>query len=196
MKKHMISYLSGTLIVKKDKFIILDVNGVGYKVFLSQKTLFKIPDIGTELKVFCWLDVRETSLNLYGFLSESELELFEIAGTISGIGPKIALEVAALGSLEKIKDKVMKHDESVFDGVPGLGTKKRMALMMALSGRLVNISQQQQRANKSITTDEAEEALVNLGFTRPDAKSALQNISKDVPTEDRVKEALKLLGRA
>ena len=92
----MIAYLEGKIILKKEKFIILDVNGVGYKIFLSKKTLSKLPEIDQNLKVFCFLNVRENSLDLYGFLDLKELEFFEILDAISGVGPKAALEISSL----------------------------------------------------------------------------------------------------
>lgn len=183
----MISYLSGKIILKKDKFIVLDVNGVGYKVFLSKKTFSKIPEIG-ELKVFCFLDVKETSLNLYGFLDAEELEFFEVLDNIRGVGPKAALEISSLGSLEKIKQRILSHDEKIFEGIPGIGRKKAMTIILELSGKIKNLSKE-----KSPTEDNAEDALVNLGFSRQKAKEALKKVSGN--DEERVKQALKILGQ-
>jgi Holliday junction DNA helicase RuvA len=184
----MISYLSGKIILKKDKFIVLDVNGVGYKVFLSKKTFSKIPETGG-LEVFCFLDVKETSLNLYGFLDAEELEFFEVLDNIRGVGPKAALEISSLGSLEKIKQRILSHDEKIFEGIPGIGRKKAMTIILELSGKIKNLSKE-----KSSTTDNAEDALVNLGFPRQKAKEALKKVSGN--DEERVKQALKILGQA
>lgn len=189
----MISFLQGKIIFKKDKFIVLDVSGVGYKVFLSQKTLLKIPEIGQELKLFTYLSVRETALDLYGFLDEKELEFFEILNNISGIGPKVALEISALGPLEKIKNKILAEDSTIFEGIPGVGRKRAMTIILELSGRIRDISLA--RPKKGGTNDEAENALVGLGFSRQQAKEALSRISKGITAEERVKEALKNLGR-
>jgi len=183
----MISYLSGKIILKKDKFIVLDVNGVGYKVFLSKKTFSKIPETGG-LKVFCSLDVKETSLNLYGFLSAEELEFFEVLDNIRGVGPKAALEISSLGSLEKIKQRILSHDEKIFEGIPGIGRKKAMTIILELSGKIKNLSKE-----RSSAIDNAEDALVNLGFLRPKAKEALKKVSGS--DEERVKQALKILGQ-
>lgn len=185
----MINYLSGKIILRKEKFIVLDVNGVGYKVFLSKKTFFQIPEIGKEISLFCFLDVKENSLNLYGFLTLEELEFFEILESIRGIGPKAALELSVLGPLERIKQKILEHDEKVFKGIPGIGQKRAMAIILELSGKIRNLSKE-----KTPTPDEAEDALVNLGFSRSDAKEALKAIPKEKSTEQRVKQALKTLG--
>ena len=188
----MISYLQGKIILKKEKFIVLDVNGVGYKIFLSKKTLSKIPEINQNFKVFCFLNVRENSLDLYGFLDSKELEFFEILDGIRGVGPKAALEISSLGPLEKIKEKILSQDEKIFEGISGIGRKKAMTIILELSGKIKDVSQ----TKKTVEVDEAEESLIGLGFSREKAKVALSKISKDVKdSEQRIKEALKLLGK-
>ena len=110
----MIAYLEGKIILKKERFLILNVNGVGYKVFLSQKTLTKIPREGENLKLFCFLNIRENLQDLYGFLSFEELEFFNLLNDIHSIGPKAALEVASLGPLEKIQRGRLKRGTKKF----------------------------------------------------------------------------------
>lgn len=187
----MISYLNGKIILKKEKFVVLDVGGVGYKVFLSRKAISKIPEIGELLKVFCFLDVKENSLNLYGFLDSKELEFFEILNDIHGIGPKAAIEISSIGPLESIKDRILASDERIFEGIPGIGKKRAMTIILELSGKIRGFS------GKTVAPrDEAEEALINLGFLRQQAKEVLSKVPKDIKTvEEKVKEALKLLGK-
>jgi len=181
----MISYLEGEIILKREKFIFLDVNGVGYKVFLSKIALSKLPEINKILKVFCFLSVRENAMELYGFLNQKELETFEILDKIRGIGPKAAMEIASLGPLDKI-------DEKLLEKIPGIGRKKAMAIILELTGKLKNVSGQE----KATGVDEAEEGLVNLGFSRQNVKNALSQISKDIKTpEQKIKEVLKFLGK-
>jgi len=187
----MISFLSGKIQLKTEKYIILDVNGVGYKVFLSQKTLSKLPEIGASFKCFCYLNVRETALDLYGFLTKEELEFFEILEEIRGIGPKVALEISSLGPLEKLKERILAQDERLFDGIPGIGKKKAMAIILELTGKL-----QRNLARERVKSDEAEESLVHLGFSRQKVKQALSKIPRDIKNiEDKIKEALRILGR-
>jgi len=189
----MISYLEGKIILKTEKFIILDVNGIGYKVFVSKKTLSKIPEISNILKVFCSLNVRETALDLYGFLDYKELEFFEILEGIRGVGPKMALEIASLGPLEKLKEKIISQDEKLFEGISGIGRKKAMTIILELSGKIRNIPGKK----KTEEADEAEDDLINLGFSRQKAKDALSKIPKDIKnTEQKIKEALKILGKS
>jgi len=187
----MITYLEGKIILKKEKFIILAVNGVGFKVFLSQKALLKIPEVSQNLKLFCFLDVRENNLNLYGFLNFEELELFEVLNNIPGVGPKIALEISALGPLKKLKEALEKEGEKIFKGIPGIGKKRTRAIVLELSEKIKEIPKE-----KTAKTDEAEEALINLGFSKKLVKETLSKIPKEIQgVEKRIKAALKILGR-
>ena len=187
----MISYLKGRIILKKEKFIILEVGNVGYKVFLSQKTFAKILGQDQEIKLFCNLDVKETSLNLYGFLDYEEFEFFEILESIRGVGPKAALEISSLGPLEKIKGRILANDERLFEGISGIGKKKAMTIILELSGKIKDIP----IFKKPKETDEAESALVSLGFSSQQAKEALDKVSKNVKeSKRRIEQALKILG--
>ncbi len=193
----MISYLQGKIILKKEKFIILDVNGVGYKVFLSKKTLAKLSEIEKPLKLFCFLNVKENIMDLYGFLNHKELEFFEILDNIRGVGPKAALEISSLGPLESIKERILSKDETLFSEISGIGRKKAMTIILELTGKIKDISKAPASAKATAGKDEAEQGLVSLGFTRQQAKDALAIASKDIKdTEQRIKAALKVLGNA
>lgn len=185
----MIVFLEGKIILRKDKFIILEVNNIGYKVFLSQHNLFKLPEIGANIKLFTYQNVKEEALDLYGFFAYEDLEFFETLMDIRGVGPKAALEISAVGPLDKIKDKILKQDENVFAGIPGIGSKKAMTIILELTGKIKMLGAKKESA------DEAENALVQLGFTKQQAKEALTTASPSLKTEDRVKLALKNLGK-
>lgn len=183
----MISYLKGKIILKKDKFVVLNANNVGYKVFLSRKNMPNI-SLGSDMELFCSLDVKENSMNLYGFLDQSELDFFEILESIRGIGPKAALEISSLGPLEKIKEKIQLGEENIFDSIPGIGRKKAMSIIVELSGKIKELPRK---------SDDTEEALVQLGFPRQKVREALKSVSDDVKNpEERMKQALKFLGKA
>lgn len=186
----MISYLNGKVIAKKDKFIVLSVNNVGYKVFLSKKALSGGLNIGDNLQVFTFLNFKETGIELYGFKTEEELELFEVIENIRGIGPKAALEISSIGPLERIKERILANDDKLFEGISGIGKKKAMAIFVELSGKLREVP-----TKTAEESDESEEALVRLGFPRAKAKEALKNISSEKSSEEKIKEALKILGR-
>ncbi len=186
----MINYLEGQIIFKREKSIVVKTGGVGFKVFLSQKALSIIPAVGQSINLYCFTNVKEDAIDLYGFLNEKELEFFETVESIRGIGPKAALEISSLGSLDSIKERILNKDESVFDGIPGIGKKKAMAIILELTGKIKEVGGS---TFAKASADEAEEGLVNLGFSRQQAKAALQRIAKTLPVEERVKEALKLL---
>ena len=181
----MIAYLEGELILKKDRFIILKAGSVGYKVFLSKKTLSIIPEIEKTLKLFCFTNVKENAIEIYGFLNEKELDFFEVLEGIKGVGPKTALEISCLGPLENLKKKILAKDEKIFEDIPGIGRKKAMMIILELTGKIGEV-------NKNI--DEAQDALVNLGFNRQEAKIALEKIERNIPPEEKIKKALKILG--
>ena len=186
----MISFLQGKIILKKDKFVILEVSGVGYKVFLSRQTLLRLPEIGENLKVFTYQNVKEEALDLYGFLAYEGLEFFETLMDIRGVGPKSALDISDLGSLDKIKDRILTQDEKIFEGIPGIGSKKAMTIILELTGKIKMLG------NKKDSSDESESALMQLGFSKQQAKEALSNVPSNIKDpEQKIKLALKNLGR-
>lgn len=186
----MISYLDGKIILKRDKFIIVEVANVGYKVFLNNQTLLTLPEIGGSIKLFTYQNVKEEALDLYGFLTYEGLEFFETLMDIRGVGPKSALDIAALGSLDKIKERILRQDEKIFEGIPGIGSKKAMTIILELTGKI------KMQGQKKGSADEAEDALTQLGFSKQQARDALSRVPKEIKqTEERVKLALKNLGK-
>ena len=172
----------------------MEVSGVGFEIFLSQPSLDKVPQIGQNLKLFCYLDVGERGLKLYGFLTYQELELFKLLRNISGVGPKAALDISSLGSPDKIKKEIAKGNEKVFEDIPGIGKKKARKIILELSGKLKSPEPSPQK--ETIPEDEAFLALVNLGFPREEAKKALSQLPKETKaTEERIKQALTFLGK-
>ncbi len=188
---NMISYLHGNIILKKDKFIILEVAGIGYQVFVARQTMERLPEIGADIKLFCFQNVREDALDLYGFLTYDELDFFEVLMDIRGVGPKSALDIAALGSLQAIKDKVLAGDVKLFEGIPGIGAKKAMTIILELTGKIRMINSQKTKNAQ----DPAEDALTQLGFSKQQAKEALSHTDSKASMEERVKLALKSLGK-
>lgn len=189
----MISYLQGNLILRGKDFLIIDVNGVGYKVFISEKTLSKLPENEQQLKLYTFLHSREETSELYGFLTYAELELFEVLNRISGIGPRTAMTLASFGSLENLKKVIESQDEKFLKGIKGIGRKKMQKITLEITGR---IKERKQIKEFTEEDDEALKGLISLGFSRQQAKETLSHVSSEVKdTSQRIKEALKLLGR-
>ncbi len=184
----MISYLSGKVIFKEEKFIIIDVLGVGYKVFLFPEKIRLIKD-KKNISIFCHLKVKNDSWDLYGFFTLDELRFFEFLLGVSGIGPKAALEISSLGSLEEFKKAVENEDEKVLEKLFLSGKKKAQAIIFEISRKF---KEKEKKNNKE--DNEVIQALLKLGFSKKEAKEAVENIDdKILKTEDRVKEALKNL---
>ena len=142
------------------------------------------------IKLFCYQNVKEEALDLYGFPTYEGLEFFETLMDIRGVGPKSALDISALGSLDKIKDRILKQDEKIFEGIPGIGEKKAMTIILELTGKIKMLGQ------KKGSADEAEGALMQLGFSKQQAKDALSRVPGNVKNpEERIKQALKNLGK-
>ncbi len=186
----MIAFLEGKIILKRDRFVIIEANGVGYKVFLNRQTLFSLPEVGQPVKLFTFHNIKEDASDLYGFLSYEELEFFEILNDIHGVGPKAALEISVLGPLEKIKDKILQQDEKIFAGIPGIGAKRASSIILELTGKIMA-----KPASAKGPADDAEDTLVQLGFSKAQAKDALSRVPQNAKPEDRVKLALKNLGK-
>ncbi len=185
----MIAYLQGKVICKKEKFVVVNVNNIGYKIFLSRKNLMQIK---TEelITLFCFLYVRENALDLYGFLNWQERELFGFVNAISGVGPKAALEISSLGPLEKIRKAAETGDKEIFKGISGIGPKKAKKILLEISGK---IKQEIVFSENVADADPAVGALINLGFPRQKAKQALEKTDPNQSLEERIKTALRTI---
>lgn len=179
----MIHYLKGKLEFKDDKAAIVEVGGVGYKVFCSPVTLAKISK-GQEVNVFTYLHLKENAAELYGFLTQEELGLFETLIDISGVGPKTAMMLASVGSLNKLKEVIEKGE--LPHEIKGIGQKKAQKILLELTGKIKEID----------ATDDALDALISLGFPRPRVKAALSQVAGNIgDMETRIKKALEYLGK-
>ncbi|HOI59693.1 MAG TPA: Holliday junction ATP-dependent DNA helicase RuvA [Candidatus Pacearchaeota archaeon] len=180
----MITFLKGKIIYKGSKSIFLLVQDIGYEIFLSPLNLGKIKE-GTEEEIYTQLILKEKEIELYGFLSFNELELFKFLKTISGIGPKIALIFAEAGSLQKLKFKLENEKPP-----KGIGNKKMQKILLELTGKIKEIEKKQDKDEEVIN------ALKSLGFSHKEIKNALSQVDKDVKDiEERIKAALQFLGR-
>lgn len=188
----MIGFLSGTLAYKDVPYMYIDVHGVGYKVYATS-ALFEKP-LGAELTVFTHTHVREDTLDLYGFISSQELRMFEHLISISGIGPKTAIGVFALGTTTDILNAIRKADVDFFTGVPRLGRKNAQKIIIELKNKLGS------EADLDLTGGEADgeivNALVSMGFSEKEARSAVRAVGeKGKDVSDTIRLALKHLGK-
>ena len=192
----MIYYLKGKTELKEQNFVVIDVAGVGYKVFCSAQTLKKLPE-NKEIKIFTYLYLKENVLELYGFLTIQDLKLFEVLNKISGVGPKAASAISSLGSLDQLKKAIKSGNQNYFQGIKGLGQKKIQKIILELSGKIGEFELTTRRAFlQSEENREVIDALTGLGFSVQKVKEVLDKIPKEIKdTEQRIKQALKILGR-
>ena len=188
----MIHFIKGKIVAKKKDYIILEHQGIGFKIYLSEKNLERLSE-GEEATVYTHLALRNDRIELYGVLSQEEMYLYQIFERISGIGPKGALTLASVGSLQDFKKAIEEGDLSFFEGVKGIGKKKIQKIILEIGGELKEVSK---KKDKEIN-QKALKALISLGFGKTEAKEALTLIPKEIKkTEEQVKEALKILSQS
>lgn len=188
----MIGYIKGKIILKGEDFLIVESNGVGYKVFVSQEALKKAGKSQSQIEVFVWPYLKRTTIELYGCLTQKEFEVFEVLEGMVGIGPKTALSLAAFGSLKNLKTAIEKKDANIKE-IKGVGPKRLKRLMVELTGKIGDF----QKKKKAFPQDnEVLQGLLGLGFSKKAVRSALSQISNKVKDpEQQLQEALKILAR-
>lgn len=188
----MISFLEGTIEFKGEKFAVLNTGGVGYKIYVSQDTLQKIPEKTAKVKLWTHQHVREDELSLYGFLAFAELDLFERLISISGIGPKGALGVLGVAPVDTLKKAIAAGDTSYLTRVSGIGKKMAEKIVLELkdklSGKSIIVAPELQEEADAL------DALIALGYSQREARVALAKVPLDIRDIGvRVREALKKL---
>lgn len=188
----MIASLRGTVSYLDDRYAILDVNGVGYKVFLTSDTIHGLKT-GAMEKLWTHLAVREDSMDLYGFPDKREKDLFELLIGISGIGPKGALNVLSAVSTDALVNAIQTGSTAHLVKISGIGRKTAEKIVLELSDKLGGLADEDYIAGMSSDMD-AMEALKSLGYDTEEAREALKKVAKDITdTGAKVKAALKML---
>ncbi len=191
----MIGSLNGKVDLLMRPNAIIDVNGVGYKILVPD-SVYKKLTIGDKLKIFTYTYVREDALELFGFLEIDDLKLFESLITVSGIGPKTAINIFSFGERKNIIEAIIKGDALFFTSVPRLGTKNAQRIIIELKNKMGGDSEMDLSGKDLVENTEVIEALRNFGFTVGEAQKALRDIkTKGLTAEEKIKLALKSLGR-
>ena len=191
----MIGFLKGTIELQEDPYLFVNVNGVGYKVTASKDLLAQSSKIGDAIKLFTYTHVREDILELYGFSTRENLKLFELLISVSGVGPKTALGVFSIGSAEQILNAIAKGDVSFFTSVPRLGKKNAQKIIIELKNKVGSVVELDLSGEDVKEQEEVLEVLKTLGFSGKEAISAIKSIKKDASTEEKIRLALKYLGK-
>lgn len=183
----MIGRLTGTIDSNTNNPLLIDIHGVGYLIHVPERYLTKIK-VGKPHTLFIHSHIREDAFDLYGFIAPQELAFFELLLTVSGIGPKTALLVIDHG-VDAVESAVQKGDVEFFTSIPRLGTKNAQKIIIELKGKL-------DLTESAGDTKQLIHALSGMGFAHREIREALQKLdTKDVSIEQKIRHALKLLGK-
>ena len=190
----MIAHVFGKVAEKFNGSLVIDVHGVGYEVSVATND-FDAVILDQEVKFYTYHHVREQAEELFGFSSLAAKKLFEMLITVQGVGPKAALAILSLGDAEQVRNAIANADSSFVQKATGVGKKTAERVVVDLSDK-VGLPTHYGRAETPLqtelnTSDEALEALMALGYTLADATKALENVDVNLPTAQRVTEALK-----
>jgi Holliday junction DNA helicase RuvA len=197
----MIASLTGRLRRKAADYLILDVAGVGYRVFAPLSTYAGLPEGGDEINLHIHTHVREDSLSLFGFLTEAEKDMFLLLMSVSGIGPKLALAVLSNLSVRDLSQAIQASEDSKLCGIPGIGKKTAARMVLELKDKMSSLAASVSREPGTHETGNAEDALsalMNLGYKKPLAEEALkkaQNNRSGLSLAELIREALNVLMR-
>ncbi|HTY13835.1 MAG TPA: Holliday junction branch migration protein RuvA [Candidatus Omnitrophota bacterium] len=199
----MIAHISGVLELKDKDFAVIDVSGIGYKVYAPGSTLNNLPAAGSKVKLFTEQVVREDSITLYGFIAKEERNLFNSLLTVSGVGPKSAMSIISSFPLDKLITAIVQGNAALITSVPGIGSKTAQKIIIDLKEKLAksqglrpsDLPKGEESASNVIS--DAISALVTLGYSPREAREAIMNSKADLEdaktVEDVIKVALKNL---
>jgi Holliday junction DNA helicase RuvA len=190
----MIYSLSGKIIAKKSDFVTMETSGIGFKILVSERARKDLPAAGAKTKLFCFLNVHQGGIEIYGFLDEKELELFELLNAAPAIGPKSALAILGRFSKEKLVAAINAGRTDLLAEVSGIGRRKAERLILELKDKF-----KKEKSGGFLppeTDSEIKVVLKNLGYRRKEIEEALKNLPEKVEKlEERIKLALKILSR-
>lgn len=198
----MIGSIKGKIILTTEKYIIVETGGIGYKVSVSTDTVSKIGKndpasaqgygMAKEIFLFIHTHVREDAFDLYGFLTQEELEFFEMLINVSGIGPKGALAILGISSIETLRKAISTGDTSYLTKISGIGRKTAEKIVIELRDK---VGKESEGASLQGELD-ALEALKSLGYSQNEAREALKKVNPDLDINKKIKEALRILGKS
>jgi holliday junction DNA helicase RuvA len=186
----MIYSIKGEVAKKGTDFVVIQTGLIGLKVHTNRNAVNKVSG---KVEFFCKMYIKEDEPFIYGFLNEESLRLFEMLTSVSGVGPKTALNVFDLDTVDRITAAIIEKREEILTKTPGIGKKAAGRIILELHNKL-SLSDSHKLAKTMDVDSDVEEALVNLGYERRRVKQAISEIGKDSSDiKDRLKEALKAL---
>ena len=200
----MFAYIKGSLEMKSSNYVVVDINGLGYKIFMSQSNIESIGEINDIVKVFTYVKVREDDISIYGFKTQEELRMFELLIGVSGVGAKSALVMLSCIEPSEFAIAVISNNVKLLTQVPGIGTKSAQRIILELKDKLKaeqseldeekleNAKLKSSKTNENV--QEAISGLMVLGYSRKDIEKAFTHLIVDeLSVEELIKKGLILL---
>lgn len=200
----MFAYIKGSLEMKSKNYIVIDVGGLGYKIFMSETAINEIGEIGENIKVFTYYRVREDDISIYGFKTQEELRTFELLLGVSGVGAKSALVMLSCIEPSEFAIAVISNNVKLLTQVPGIGTKSAQRIILELKDKLKaeqseldkekleEAKLQSVKVNENV--QEATSGLMVLGYSRKDIEKVFEHLAvESLSVEDLIKKGLVLL---
>lgn len=209
----MLAYIKGTLEMKMTGYVVIDVGGLGYKIFMSDSAIDKLGNIGDIVKVHTYYRVREDDISIFGFTSLEELRMFELLISVSGIGAKTAISMLDVYEPTEFALAIISEDVDTLKRLPGIGAKSAQRIILELKDKMKKEQQIQElaKASKGVEhtktkleekieseekVDEAMAALQVLGYNRREIEKAFEKLVKeDMSTEELIRKGLTILGK-
>lgn len=200
----MFAYIKGILEIKESNYIVIDINGLGYKVFMSQNNIDNIGNIGDSIKVYTYVRVREDDISIYGFITQEQLKMFELLISVSGVGAKSALVMISCIEPSEFAIAVISGNVKVLTKVPGIGNKSAQRIILELKDKLkeeqleteTSNNLKQKEKDNSENINEAISGLMVLGYSKRDIEKAFEHLDVDnLSIEDLIKKGLVLLSK-
>ena len=199
----MFAYIKGALELKSNGYIVIDINGLGYKIFMSQNNIDTIGELHNIIKVFTYVKVREDDISIYGFKTQEELKMFELLISVSGVGAKSALVMLSCIEPSDFAIAVISNDIKVLTKVPGIGNKSAQRIILELKDKLKEEQLEEKLKDSSKKTkdnseniNEAISGLMVLGYSKKDIEKAFEHLDIDnLSIEDLIKKGLILLSQ-
>lgn len=199
----MFAYIKGSLEMKLKNYVVIDVGGLGYKIFMSENAINSIGEIGEMIKVFTYYRVREDDVSIFGFKTQEELRMFELLLSVSGVGAKSALVMLSCIEPSEFAIAVISNNVKLLTQIPGIGPKSAQRIILELKDKLKaeqTAEQVEESKTKSIkineNVQEAISGLMVLGYSRKDIEKAFEHLAVEtLSVEDLIKKGLILLSK-
>lgn len=184
----MIAYLKGKVLEKSSGYIILENNGLGYKVFVTPEILES--RVGDTVSVFTYLKVSEDGQALFGLPDFETLQFFEMLITVSGVGPKVALAILSAARADAIRQAIISQDAGIFTRISGVGTKTAEKIIVELKNKVGVLD-----VPGAKTSSEVFDALLTLGYSQREVREVIGKLDASLSQGEQIKQALKILGK-